>query len=220
MFHDNFTYPAGEVNYAIVPMPTLTAPNDSIQFWVAYAQYQGENDRLDLVYSTNCGTSWTSFWNKAGSALATAPATQSGFVPTQTQWRKEVVALSTVPAGAMVAFKGTSDYGNRVFVDNVMLRVGPDPTGIADVVAGGAVRISPNPARDIATLEFTLTTANTVRVDVVDMAGRTVQAGADMKLTAGAQKATVNTATLPAGLYMVRLQTEQGAINERLTVIK
>lgn len=220
MYHDNFTYAAGETNYAIAPTPNVSASNDSIEFWVAYAQYQAEQDRLDVVYSTNCGQTWTSFWNKAGSALATAPATQNGFIPAgAADWRKEVVALNTVPAGAMIAFKATSDYGNRVFVDDITLRVGA-ATSVAEVVAGAAVQLSPNPARESATLEFTLGVSNNVRVDVVDMAGRMVQAGADMKLAAGAQKVTINTATLPAGLYMVRLQTEQGAINERLTVIK
>ena len=94
-------------------------------------------------------------------------------------------------------------------------------TKVGDISAvAGQVVLHPNPARETAVLEFVLNTAGTVRVSVVDAAGRTVQSGAEMKLGAGAQKANINTAALPAGLYMVRLQTEQGAINERLTVVK
>jgi hypothetical protein len=173
------------------------------------------------VYSTNCGGAWTSIWNKSGAALATVANSTAAFTPSAASaFRRETVSLAAVPAGALLAFKATSDFGNNVYIDNVDIRVGNGPAGVADVVANAATSLSPNPARETATLEFTLNAATTVRIDVVDMAGRTVQAGADMKLTAGTQKATINTANIPAGLYMVRLQTEQGAINERLTVVK
>jgi len=219
IWHNNYNYTANEVNYAIAPTPNVSAANDSIEFYVAYAQYQNENDRLDVVYSTNCGQSWTSFWNKQGAALSTAPATTSNFVPTQAQWRKEVASLGTVPAGAMVAFKATSDYGNNLFIDNVTMRVG-SAASITDAFLSNSVSLTPNPASSFATLGFSLANAGAVRVEVLDAAGRVVINLGEQKMTAGTQSVNLNTAALSAGVYMVRLQSNGATINQRLSVVK
>ena len=45
-----------------------------LSFTHAYAQYQNEADKLKISVSTDCGATWTSVWEKSGTALATAPA--------------------------------------------------------------------------------------------------------------------------------------------------
>lgn len=56
-----------------VNLSNYTSAN--LTFDHAYAQYQTENDRLIVEASTNCGDTWTTLFNKAGSTLKTRNAT-------------------------------------------------------------------------------------------------------------------------------------------------
>jgi len=216
--HYNYSFAAGESNVAIIPTPNMPAGAKALDFWYAYASFQAEADKLEVVYSTNCGQTWTALWNKAGSALATAPATTSSFVPTQSQWKFESVDMTNVPTAAMIGFRGTSDYGNNLFIDDVKLRTGL--TDVNDVVASGLVRMYPNPAKDDVTIEFTVSKSANVSVQILDAMGRVVNNVTNEFMAAGVQKLRVNTASLASGLYNVKIQTEEGHLIERLSVVK
>lgn len=63
---------------------------DSLQFDWAYAPYPGNYpDRLQVLVSTNGGSTYPyTIFDRAGTALATAPATSNSFVPTSSsQWQ-------------------------------------------------------------------------------------------------------------------------------------
>ena len=92
-------------------------------------------------------------------------------------------------------------------------------TSIANVTAAGSIRIFPNPTLDVAHMEVTVNEAGTGAVTVTDAAGRAVfQTTVAMK--AGANTIVVPAGNFAAGLYNVTVRTEQGAINERLSVVK
>lgn len=217
--HYNYNYAAGETNIAILPTPNMPSGAKALDFWVAYAQYQNEQDKLEVVYSTDCGATWTTLWSQQGAQLATAPATTSNFVPTQTQWREKSADLSNVPTGAMIGFRATSAYGNNLYIDDVELRAGA-ALGIEDVVASGYVRMFPNPAKDKVTVEFTLNEQSQVQVQILDAAGRVVANGANTQMSKGVQKVDISTANLAAGIYNVKIQTAAGNRIERLTIVK
>lgn len=82
------------------------------------------------------------------------------------------------------------------------------------------VAVFPNPARDNATLAFDLKQRADVTISVLDMTGRVVSLIAQSKFEAGSNKVTINTAAMAAGLYNVRIQSENGAQVERLSVVK
>jgi len=225
--HYNYDYAAGESNIAILPTPNMPAGAKALDFWVAYAQYiengvvQGQ-DKLEVVYSTNCGSSWTPVWSQQGAQLATAPATGAPFVPTQNsnaQWRQKSADLSAVPSGAMIGFRATSDFGNNLYIDDINMRAGT-ALGIEEVVASGYVRMFPNPAKDKVTVEFTLNEQSQVQVQILDAAGRVVANGANTQMSKGVQKVDISTANLAAGIYNVKIQTAAGNRIERLTVVK
>ena len=219
LYHNNFDYPSGEANYAILPAAILpTTGTKTLEFWQAYAQYSTEQDRLEVVYSTNCGTSWTSLWSLAGANLATAPATINRFVPTQSQWLLRTVDVTAVPAGAMLALRATSNYGNSLFVDDITLRAS-NATAIATVVAASATTLAPNPATNRAELSFELLKNAAVRVDVVDALGRTVATPANGNLAAGMQHVAINTADLAGGIYSVTIRTAEGSLTKHLSVV-
>ncbi|GAB3583272.1 hypothetical protein GCM10027345_28710 [Hymenobacter daeguensis] len=219
LYHNNFDYPSGEANYAILPAGILpTTGTKTLEFWQAYAQYSNEQDRLEVVYSTDCGTTWTSMWNLVGANLATAPATTTRFVPTQSQWVMRTVDVTAVPAGAMIALRATSNYGNSLFVDDVTLRAS-NATAVTNVVAATGTTLAPNPATSRAELTFELLKAAAVRIDVADALGRIVATPANGNLAAGVQHVAINTADLAGGVYSVTIRTAEGSVTKHLSVV-
>ncbi len=219
LYHNNYDFPSGEANYALLPAGNLPSGNRLLDFYVAYAQYSTEVDRLDVMYSTNCGTSWTSVWNQAGATLATAPPTTARFVPTQAQWKLVTVDLSAVPATAMLALRATSNYGNSLYVDDVTLRPGT-VSAVANSAAAQAATLAPNPATAQTLLSFELARPSVVRVEIVDALGRIVATPAAGPLSAGSQQVTIGTAALPTGLYQVVVHTADGTFAKRLSIAR
>jgi hypothetical protein len=219
LYHNNFDYPSGEANYAILPAAILPGTGTkTLEFWQAYAQYANEQDRLEVVYSTDCGTTWTSVWSLAGANLATALPTTTRFLPNQSQWLQRTVDVTAVPAGAMIALRATSNFGNSLFVDDVTLRAS-NTTAVATIVAANGTTLAPNPATNRAELSFELLKASAVRVDVVDALGRTVATPANGNLAAGVQHVAINTADLAGGIYSITIRTAEGSLTKHLSVV-
>jgi hypothetical protein len=204
-----------------MPQGNLPAGAKAIDFWVAHALRTGAGvDKLEIIYSTNCGSSWNVLWSKTGTELATASPTPNAnaYVPAQTDWKFWSVNATSIPAGAMIAFRGVGASGQNMFVDDVNLRAGA--AGIDEIIANGEVSIYPNPAKESATLSFNLNKTGKVVVNVLDAAGRTVSVASDATMTKGEQKISISTANMAAGVYNINIQTEEGNVTKRLTVVK
>lgn len=95
------------------------------------------------------------------------------------------------------------------------------PVKVSNVLAGvNEMVLYPNPTDNVSTLKFSLNKASHVTIQVVDMVGHVVSTIADKNLTNGQQSFTINTANMAAGIYNVRINTENGVATERLSVIK
>ena len=83
--------------------------------------------------------------------------------------------------------------------------------GIGEVADGCALRLFPNPAHDIVTVETSALPATTCHIDILDAAGRRL-------LSQPAASATVQLSIshLPAGLYILRLTTPDGTATRQL----
>ncbi len=125
MVFDNFNYNDGDDDQVRLPGVNLSGYSSSqLQFDVAYAPYNATSfDGLEVLVSTNCGSTWTSVYMKSNTTLATAAATTASFVPTTTQWRTETVNLTPYIGNSkvIVSFKNLSGYGNNLYVDNINL---------------------------------------------------------------------------------------------------
>lgn len=65
----------------------------------------------------------------------------------------------------------------------------------------------PNPAHDVVNVEFRVGIHSNIRLDVVDMLGRTVKQAFTTLRRPGRHQAQIDVSPLPAGLYMVRAST-------------
>ncbi|MEO8770197.1 MAG: PKD domain-containing protein, partial [Ferruginibacter sp.] len=137
-----------QLQLPVMDLTTFSAA--TLTFDVAYAPYSTTDylDSLQVGISTDCGTTFTYLYSKAGSVLATAPVnTGSTFVPTATQWRTETIALNNyLSAGnLLIAFENRGHYGQQMFIDNVNLRLSPTTIFTADdttICAGSSVNFT------------------------------------------------------------------------------
>ncbi len=109
--------------------PAVTATNaDSIilSFDRAYRPYSTSAtfaDSLDVMISTDCGTTFTSIWKAGGVGLAsTTGTTTSAFTPTAAQWANLRFDVKSVVGNApsfLVAFRAVNKFGNNLYLDNI-----------------------------------------------------------------------------------------------------
>lgn len=217
---NGFKFGAGEISYAILPTTNLPAGARSLDFWMAHAQYYVQYaERLEVIYSTDCGDNWTSLWSRSGTALATRAPSTTEYTPVTADYRLRSVDLSVVPSGALIAFKATSANGNNIYIDDVNIRPGI-PTGVEHIIAASNLKLYPNPAGNTSVLEFTLPAKSRVLVMLYDMTGRLVHTVVNASLGKGNHRYALNTLGLSSGLYNVKIQTESGSITEPLSVIR
>lgn len=132
--------------------------NCQVTFDVAYARYDATyTDTLQLMVSTNCGSTWTQVWIKGGTTLATVPDQTTQFTPTAAQWRNEVVNLSAYngQSSVLIKFVNRGHYGNCLYIDNVNI------TGTASALPSGTFTASATSVCAGTPVAFTSTSTGT-----------------------------------------------------------
>jgi hypothetical protein len=206
---DCFNYqPNSTGTVTIAPVNFSSFTNPSFTFDVASAPYSAtpENDRLEVLVSTDCGATWTSVYNKAGGTLNTVTtAITSGFTPTAAQWRNETVNIAAYASetNVLIGFKGTSAYGNNIYVDNI--NIGNSTASISEATITGA-SVYPNPASGDLNVSFNAEN-NNYEVKLMDLAGRVLET---KSVTNASNQTSVsfNVSDLSAGNYFVVITTE------------
>ena len=155
MMMDDFTTNyTGQIDEFILPSFDLTTITDpKMSFYLAYKLYTNPalspnySDTLEVLVSTDCGQSFISLYKKFGIALTTTTPSWANlaFTPTSTQWRKEIIDLSsfTTNSSAIFKFRNISQYENFMFVDDINVT---STTGLNNPsVSGVVLNIYPNP---------------------------------------------------------------------------
>ncbi len=78
----------------------------------------------------------------------------------------------------------------------------------------------PNPAHGTTKIRYALPKTARVRLTLYDMLGRRVAVLVDREQAAGRKEMTVDTSTLPSGLYLYRLRADGEVETRRMTVVK
>ena len=216
-------FPQGEKN--ILALPEIDIPLTGpigITFWEAYAQQDSSSDdTLEVVYSTDCGATWTSIWNMSGSPMATlAASTTSIEIPiTPSQYAERFVSLGSLPAGNVIpGFRFTQEGGNSIWIDDINVHVTTAIQNLANTPTN--INIYPNPAKDETMLSFYLPASSNIQVQVVDELGRTVSIVANDNMNAGVHNININTYSLSNGIYNITLRSESGVFTKLLSIIR
>lgn len=216
-----FNIPSGDVDMITLdPMSLISLTAPTMTFDVAYCQYAAENDRLQVEVSTNCGTTWTSVYNKAGTALKTKAAQTTTFTPASAaEWRNETVNLSAYAGtpNLLVRFKGTSAYGNNLYVDNINVS---GVLGIAETSMINNVSVYPNPITNSATVNFNIAQENNVSIVVVNALGQSVLTENLGSMAAGEQSYSLDATNLNNGFYFLNITVGNNTITKKVAISK
>ena len=194
-----------------------------LRFTHAYAPYVlGEEDRVEVVVSTDCGDSWTSVWDQRGTELSTAAPSEPRFFPEPDQWRENTVDLSAYDGqpDVTIAFRGTSDWGNMAYIDDVTLGANLSDAEETNALES-AVEIFPNPVATDLVINLQLENATPVTAEVFDLSGKkvaTIENNANYP--AGTHTLNWNVNNQSNGMYMVKIRTEVGEITKKISVLK
>ncbi|MEQ9264788.1 MAG: DUF1501 domain-containing protein, partial [Balneolaceae bacterium] len=78
----------------------------------------------------------------------------------------------------------------------------------------------PNPFNPSTTISFTLASTSEVNLKVFDIKGSLVQTLIQKPMTAGEHSIQFNASNLPSGVYIYTLETSQGKLTRKMTLIK
>jgi len=212
---DFYNMPSGAQASLISPKVIGVTASHKLYFNHAYASYSGEADGLRVLVSSNCGSSWTSVFDKSGAALATAPNTMGLFVPQASQWYPNTISLAQFAGqDIIVKFECTSDYGNNLWLDNIW--VSTNALGEEEEPMVHA-RVYPNPARDAVKVLVASVESGDASVQVFNLNGQLVLSASEA-VTAGTNELNLNVAGLANGIYTVKVALSDRVETLRFTV--
>lgn len=228
----NWTYSAGTMKFdcfnysngskgdlSIEPVNLSSVVDPSLSFDVAYRGYTAatpETDKLEVFVSTNCGTTWTSVYNKQGATLSTGATQTASFTPaTAADWRNETVSLAafTGQSEVFIKYVGTSNYGNNMYIDNINIS---SATSLSENELT-SLSVYPNPASTEVNVSFEAKNANYL-VKLVDLQGRVI-ANQNLTNLNGTQVISIPTENVAKGSYIVSI-TSNGLTSTKSVVIK
>jgi len=229
---NNWTYSTGTMKYdcynysdgskgdlSIEPVNLSSLVDPSLSFDVAYRGYTAatpENDKLEVFVSTNCGTTWTSVYNKQGATLSTGATQTTSFTPASSaDYRNENVSLVAVAGQSevFIKFVGTSNYGNNMYIDNINVS---SATSVSENELT-SLSVYPNPASTEVNVSFEAKNAD-YSVKLVDLQGRVI-ANQNLSNLNGTQVISIPTSTVAKGSYIVSI-TSNGMTSTKSVVIK
>lgn len=218
----NFYNISDGTDYLYVPPVDLTSASTAgLAFSVAYAAYSSTYyDQLKVDVSTNCGSSWTSVYNKSGSTLSTTGSyVTSNFVPNATQWRAETADLTSYVGQpkVFVRFTGISGYGNNLYIDDINITSATSVEELSSQVQ--ELVIYPNPASGNTAIVFVLPETENVSFSVSNLLGQNVVSFGEKTYTAGTYTEYFNTSNLGAGVYYINMIADGQKITKKIIVI-
>ena len=133
-------------------------------------------------------------------------------------------ATNDITTGALTFGQATSLITREQLIADWLLANSATPRG-GKLTAGAPAEVTidrtfPNPVRDRGTVSFGLPTSGETTVTLYDVRGREVAVLQSGFAEAGWHEATLDAERLPAGLYLVRLQSDHGVATQKLTVVR
>lgn len=221
---------SGRKDEVISPAIDLTSANNpQLSFDVAYNydRYTRPTtsvdttlaDTLEVLISTDCGSSYHSLYKKGGSQLATfknpmlnATNIQNAVInPADSNWRTESIDLSKYSGNdnAVVKFRYISGLGGSIYIDNISFA----GKSALKETSGPVYKLFPNPASDNVHI---ISGEQVKSITVADISGREI-------FTLNNEYATgkdilINTTTLQNGLYIFRIVTGNGTQASKILI--
>lgn len=203
-------------------LPSLDWTNinfPKLEFDVAYANYTaGASDTLQILISTDCGTTYQSIAKLFGSSLLTTSATTSSFTPTIHQWKHKSFSLVpfAVSPVAKIIFRNISGYENNLYLDNINIYA--TATNIlSDNDLANNLTLFPNPASDFLNIEYTANNSQKLRIEMLDLTGRRLSNWTE-NVNNGKNEWEISLPSLTSGVYLLRFTDGVNVHTEKIVI--
>jgi hypothetical protein len=122
------------------------------------------------------------------------------------------VAFALIAGDDLADLQNSAIEAQNMYDSNV-------PTGITMVGDNtSGMNVYPNPANNNAELSYSVAESGTTDVRMYDVAGREVSVIAQGSHAAGTYRATLNTAILPEGVYIIRMVSGDAITTRRIVI--
>ena len=208
----------------ITPMNLSGTAAPVLSFDYAYAQRDANsNDKLEVMVSNNCGSSWTNVYSSSGYTLATALPMPMAYLPDVndiSQWQTVTINLTGYnSASVLVKFVVTNDNGNNLYIDNVNLNQ-TQPVGlIKETKLSNQVSIFPNPTSGNATLKVFSLTSGKSKLILINTMGQIVSSKT-IDLFSGNNNILIDTKEFSNGIYSVVLEAATETVVKKISISK
>ncbi len=204
---------SGSVTTLYSPVFQITGSNAGarVNFKYAFARRNTSNtDRLQVSYSTNCGVSWTSLFNKTGAPLATVSSLfTSLFLPSAADWKQESVVMNFLGTAQefRLRFVFTGGGGNTIYLDDIMISTVTSVSNLQDEDLG--ISVFPNPSEGFAQVLIQSGDPGKTKLEIWDVTGRNCLLNEELSVEGGTNLISLDRyMDKPRpGSYWVRLRT-------------
>lgn len=203
-----FDSPGGMIN---LYTPSYLFDNQSpatFEFKYAYAQTQtGNNDRLRVLVSPNCGATWNVIFNRTGNLLNTTGTTYIGAFlnPFPQEWQTISIDVSSYAnQGIYFKFEYTPDAnapGNNLFIDDIYLNAIPATVGIKNDPKINNFKMTPNPAQDLLNISSSTPIEN---IEIYSLDGKLIQ---KKQFVSPVNNQTIMLSNLSKGMYFIKVNS-------------
>jgi PKD repeat protein len=232
----------GAIDELVSPSFTMQGlSNATLTFRYAYATQspnsENVNDKLEVMYSTDCGSTWSLFTSGmvnpgtanpipvsggtiSGMNLVSAGHYSTSFVPSDSDdWNYVQLNFPNVSQSSRVRFKfrfTAGDHPNNFYIDDVNFNA---TVGIDELTSDFyGVNLYPNPSTTSTTLVYNNRTTAPVQINMIDLSGRVVKSWTPSVNAPGQQTVTIDTSDLAKGVYMLNMKSESSNYTMRLLV--
>jgi len=219
---DFYSIPSGKGSKIVFEKLDFTnGTGHEVRFSHAYAQYQTENDKLQVMVSTDCGATWNTVFSKQGADLSTAPANTDRFYPAVTQWKSDTVDLSAYSGQSdiMIAFEGVSAYGNDLYLDDIQILDGI-AASINDETANVSVNAYPNPSNGVVNFAVNTKENAIVSIAVFNSLGELVLSNPSQNIASGTNNLIINMQELKNGIYFANVTVNGQTTVKQISILK
>lgn len=217
---DNYNYQLfGKHTMLITPQISipLTADSVKITFWRAAAQYSStHSDTLEVLFSSDCGITYTSVYKKGGADLKTRPDYfTSNYIPDSDEWVADTIDITSHVKGMhdkiMVQFRNINGYGNNVYLDDINIYSKTLPP----VLKEKGYLISPNPTTGMLAIQHYPSASSLKGVAVYSITGQLVWKRNYASSTAPLN-IPVNLSYMASGVYIVHLVYTDKTVTQKI----
>lgn len=209
-------------------LPYLDLSNNqqaSLSFEISATQSEDLNtpgngwDTLQVLVSTDCGSTYDVVYNKYNKELVTVPVQKTFFIPKANQWRKETINLNRYAGykDVIIVFRNISYWENNIYIDDLQV-TGKSATSVKSYELDHTIELFPNPSIGQVTLKFNeLPDTKLKQVLWTNVLGQEVQSHI---VNSSSPVMKFNLSGLARGMYIVRLLFDDGSVSSRKLLLE